>query len=100
MLMGTFTALAGAFARWFVKTERQLPERMGMRDHALPTVASHKSARLISRDRVTSAVRAPFTEFEHDAGPGESARRRAACAERSGSCWCVPTAWACAPARA
>jgi hypothetical protein len=71
MLMGTFTALAGAFARWFVKTERQLPERMGMRDLALLTVASHKSARLISRDRVTSAVRAPFTEFEHDAGPGE-----------------------------
>jgi hypothetical protein len=71
VLMATFTTLAGAFARWFVKTERELPERMGMGDLALLTVASHKSARLISRDRVTSAVRAPFTEFAHDAGPGE-----------------------------
>jgi len=34
-------------------------------------VASHKLSRLISKDRVTSFVRAPFTEFEQSAGHGE-----------------------------
>jgi hypothetical protein len=34
-------------------------------------VATHKLSRLIARDRVTSAFRAPFTRFQGDAGPGE-----------------------------
>jgi hypothetical protein len=44
---------------------------MAARDVALLTVAGHKMARMIARDRVTSVVRAPFTEFQGDAGPGE-----------------------------
>jgi hypothetical protein len=39
----------------------------------LVTVATHKASRLIAKDRVTSAVRAPFTEVEVDHGPS---RRR------------------------
>jgi hypothetical protein len=39
------------------------------------TVATHKASRLLAKDRVTSAVRAPFTEFEDDAGPGEVSER-------------------------
>jgi hypothetical protein len=35
------------------------------------TAATHKVSRLIAKDRVTSTVRAPFTRFEGDAGPGE-----------------------------
>jgi hypothetical protein len=34
-------------------------------------VASHKVSRVIAKDRVASAVRAPFTRFQGDAGPGE-----------------------------
>jgi Protein of unknown function (DUF1360) len=37
----------------------------------LITVATHKASRLAAKDRVTSGVRAPFTRFEGDAGPGE-----------------------------
>lgn len=70
-LMATFTALAGGFALWFRRSGRELPERVDARDLALLTVASHKAARLIAKDRVASAVRAPFTRFEHDGGPGE-----------------------------
>jgi hypothetical protein len=44
---------------------------MAARDLALLTVATHKASRLIAKDRVTSTVRAPFTRFEGDAGPGE-----------------------------
>jgi hypothetical protein len=71
VLMGTFSSLAAGFAAWFRRSGRELPERIDPRDLALLTVASHKAARLITKDRVTSAVRAPFTRFEHDAGPGE-----------------------------
>ncbi len=71
VLMSTFTALAVAFGAWFRRSGRELPESISARDLALVTVASHKTSRLITRDRVTSAVRAPFTEFQSDAGPGE-----------------------------
>jgi hypothetical protein len=79
LLMGTFTSLSGAFAAWFRASGRELPDRIDGRDLALVTIATHKASRLVAKDRVTSAVRAPFTRFEHDAGPGEvseSARGR------------------------
>jgi hypothetical protein len=71
VLLTTFTALAAGFAAWFRASGRELPESISGRDLALVTIASHKTSRLITRDRVTSAVRAPFTEFQSDAGPGE-----------------------------
>jgi hypothetical protein len=71
VLIGAFGACAGAFAAWMRASERELPERIETRDLALMTLATHKAARLVTKDRVTSAVRAPFTRFEDDAGPGE-----------------------------
>ena len=50
---------------------RELPERVSTQDVLLVGVASHKLSRLISKDRITSFVRAPFTEFEERAGHGE-----------------------------
>ncbi len=70
-LMGTFVGLAAAFGAWFRASGRELPDSMSARDMALLTVASQKASRTIARDRVTSTVRAPFTEFQDDAGPGE-----------------------------
>jgi uncharacterized protein DUF1360 len=70
-LMGLFAALAAGFAAWFRESGRELPERMEAGDLALVTVATHKASRLIAKDRVTSAVRAPFTRYEDDAGPSE-----------------------------
>jgi hypothetical protein len=70
-LMAMFAACVGGFAAWLRGSGRQLPERVDGRDLALMTVATHKAARLISKDRVASTVRAPFTRFEDDAGPGE-----------------------------
>lgn len=71
LLMSIFTALAGSFAAWFRRSGRDLPERIDGRDFALLTVASHKAARLITKDKVTAAVRAPFTEYQGPGGPGE-----------------------------
>ena len=63
--------LSAGFGLWFHRSGRTLPDSISARDLGLVTVASHKISRLITRDRVTSAVRAPFTEFQNDAGPGE-----------------------------
>jgi hypothetical protein len=71
VLMSVFLSLASAFAGWFRRSGRSLPDRIDDRDLLLLTVASHKAARLIAKDKVTSAIRAPFARYEGDAGPGE-----------------------------
>jgi hypothetical protein len=50
---------------------RALPERVAAADLVLIGTASHKLSRLISKDKVTSPLRAPFTELEGSGGPGE-----------------------------
>src|SRR3954468_5841979 len=71
VLMGAFGAAAGAFGAWLHRSGRELPERVEPADLVLVTVATHKASRLVAKDRVTSTLRAPFTRFEDDAGPGE-----------------------------
>jgi hypothetical protein len=71
LLMSVFAALCALFTGWFRASGRELPERIDGRDLLLLTVASHKLARLVSKDRVTSPIRAPFTTPEGDAGQGE-----------------------------
>jgi hypothetical protein len=70
-LTGLFGGLCTAFAVWLRRSGRQLPERVSPGDLALVTVATHKLSRLITKDRVTSALRRPFTRFQEDAGGGE-----------------------------
>jgi Protein of unknown function (DUF1360) len=69
-LMGAFNALAAAGLTAAHRAGR-LPERVGTGDVVLAGVATYKLSRLISRDRVTSGLRAPFTRFQGDAGQGE-----------------------------
>jgi len=66
-------AFNGLFAAGLVAARRadRLPERIGAGDVALLAGATAKLSRLIAKDRVTSALRAPFTEFEDDSGYGE-----------------------------
>jgi hypothetical protein len=71
VLMSTFASLSTLFAAWFRASGRPLPDRVEARDLALLTVASAKTARLLSKDRITSPLRAPFTEPDKDAGHGE-----------------------------
>jgi hypothetical protein len=70
-LMGIFFSLCGAFVGWLRRSGRELPERIETGDLILVSIATHKTARLITKDRITSTVRAPFTEFQDDAGPSE-----------------------------
>jgi hypothetical protein len=71
LLMASFSAISGGFALGLRRSGSDLPERVETRDLALVAVATFKASRIIARDRVTSAIRAPFSRFQDDAGPGE-----------------------------
>jgi hypothetical protein len=68
LLTGVYAAALGAFLWRF---RDRLPEAISAGDLALLGVASHKTSRTISKDKVTAPFRAPFTEHEGEGGPGE-----------------------------
>jgi uncharacterized protein DUF1360 len=69
-MLTAFNLAAGAGMALAARTGR-LPARIDVADIVLYGVATAKVSRIVARARVTSAVRAPFTRFEHDAGHGE-----------------------------
>lgn len=54
-----------------VRRRRTLPVRPAAADLALAAVATHKIARMLSKDTVLATVRMPFTRFEEPSGSGE-----------------------------
>jgi hypothetical protein len=70
-LVVVYNALAGAFLAFRARSGKGLPERIRVGDLLLAGVATHKLSRVIAKDRVTGPIRAPFTEFEGEGGPGE-----------------------------
>jgi hypothetical protein len=76
-LIALFAGAVGAFSGWVRASGRELPDGPSAADLALVTVATHKASRLLAKDRVTSTIRAPFTEYQDDAnaGPGEVSER-------------------------
>jgi hypothetical protein len=73
--MVVFNVLFGGALLIAKRAGRALPERIGAADLVTIGVASHKLSRLIAKDKVTSPLRAPFTEFEEDGGPAELEER-------------------------
>ena len=78
----TYTAFMAIFNALFAgalliarREGRELPQRPAPGDVVLVGVAAHKLSRLIGKDRVTSPLRAPFTELEGRGGPGEFEER-------------------------
>jgi hypothetical protein len=70
-LMGAYGAVVGAGALALRRRGVRLPERLGLSDVVLTSVATHKVARLIAKDPVTSPLRAPFVRFKGTTGPAE-----------------------------
>ncbi|MCW3038919.1 MAG: hypothetical protein JWM31_824 [Solirubrobacterales bacterium] len=70
-LAPVYTGLCGAFGLWLRRADRTLPERVETRDLVVLGLATHKASRILTKSRALSAVRAPFTRFQGDAGPGE-----------------------------
>lgn len=69
--MSIFGTLVGAALAAARKQGRELPEQVGAGELLLVGTASHKLSRLIAKDKVTSPLRAPFTELEGKGGPAE-----------------------------
>lgn len=67
-IYAAFAGLLGAIVAW---RRPPLAERVGAGDVLLLAVATHKLARIASKDAVTSFWRAPFTSFSEPGGVGE-----------------------------
>jgi hypothetical protein len=53
------------------RSGRRIPERVSAGDILLLGVATQRLSRVITKDRVTSFARAPFTRYEEPGGHGE-----------------------------
>jgi hypothetical protein len=74
--LGPFAALIGVYvaatsAAVYAAGRRGVAARPAWTDLALATVATYRTARLITKDSVSSPIRAPFARFEEAAGEGE-----------------------------
>ncbi len=70
-LVAAFAASLAAAAVAARVTGRAPPQRPHPVDVLMAGMATHKLSRLVSKAKVTSFVRAPFTEYEHPRGHGE-----------------------------
>lgn len=52
-------------------TGRRLPNRWRIQDLVTVTLGTHKLSRTLTKDAVTSPLRAPFTQFKGSGGPAE-----------------------------
>ncbi|MGW5736656.1 MULTISPECIES: DUF1360 domain-containing protein [Streptomyces] len=71
-LMATFTAAAGGIVALARRRGVALPERVPPWDVALLGIATFKTARLLTKDKATSFLRAPFTRRVEDTTAGET----------------------------
>lgn len=71
IVMATYATVAAAVAGVARLTGRRLPERPAAGDVALLAVSTHKISRLLTKDAVTSPLRAPVAQFEGPAGESE-----------------------------
>ena len=70
-LIAIYNGLVGAFLAYRARSGKGFPERIDATDLLLAGIATHKLSRVIAKDRVTAPLRAPFTEFQEEGGPGE-----------------------------
>ncbi len=69
--MAAYTTVVGTLAAVARITRREIPDGLAVKDLVLSAVATQKLSRLITRDPVTSPLRAPFTVYQGTQGPAE-----------------------------
>lgn len=72
-LLGTYSGLVGALGVIGRLAHRRLPDRVGVGDVALLGIATHRLSRTLSKDPITSPLRAPFTRYKEPSAAGELA---------------------------
>jgi hypothetical protein len=70
-IMAVFGALLSGVAGVAVATGRKLPPGVGPWDLLLIAAGTHKLSRTLTKDAVTSPLRAPFTRYTNTGGPAE-----------------------------
>ncbi len=70
-VMAVYALLVAGAAALAAATGRRLPAMIGPWDVALLAAGTHKLSRTITKDTVTSPLRAPFTTYSGSGGPGE-----------------------------
>lgn len=71
VVMAVFAALVSGAAGLALATGRRLPTGVGPWDVLLLAAGTHKLSRTVTKDAVTSPLRAPFTRYEETGGPAE-----------------------------
>jgi hypothetical protein len=71
LLTGFFSVVAVTSVIWLRRSRKGLPDRYPPSDLLLAGAATYKLSRLLAKDKVTSFVRAPFTEHRDQGGSGE-----------------------------
>jgi hypothetical protein len=75
LFMSIFSSLVTTALAIARRQGRELPERVPAGQLLLIGAASHKVSRIVAKDKVTSPLRAPFTELEDKGGPAELEER-------------------------
>lgn len=75
LLTGTYATLVAGSMIVLRLRRREPAARPAVQDLILIGVASHKLSRLVAKDKVTSFVRAPFTQYQEPGGQGEVEER-------------------------
>jgi hypothetical protein len=70
-IMSVYAGVVGTAVAAAALTGRRAPDRVGLMDLGLMAACTHKVARLLAKDPVTSPLRAPFTRYEGVSGPSE-----------------------------
>ena len=73
VLTGIFGAAFGGGMAAAYRHRGELPESYSVLDIVTVGVATHKLSRLITKDKITASIRAPFTRFQEATGHGEVA---------------------------
>lgn len=73
--MGTYAGLTAALVAAVKILDRPVPERPATSDVVLVSIATHKLSRLLTKETVTSPLRAPFTRYERPTGSSEVAEQ-------------------------
>jgi hypothetical protein len=71
VVMAVFGAILSGAAGLAFSTGRRLPEGIGPWDLLLIAAGTHKLSRTLTKDAVTSPLRAPFTRYQDSGGPAE-----------------------------
>jgi hypothetical protein len=78
--LGSYSVLTAIFGAAFTggmlaahRRRGELPDRYSPLDIVTVGVATHKLSRLITKDKITATIRAPFTRFQEATGHGEVA---------------------------